>query len=113
MSTAFALSNPRPGVSPAEPVLLRTRMAGDPAFLGYKRLAGDAPDGLVLSNGSPAARPVRAYHKDSGVLAGATVSASDGTWELPGLSPDVDFDVQFVATATGERDVLVPKVRAS
>ena len=88
-------------------------MAGDPAFLGYARLAGDAPDGLVLSDGTPVARPVRAYLRSTGTLAGATISEADGTWELPGLSPAVDFDVQFVGTQPGERDVIVPKVRAS
>ncbi len=113
MSTAFALSNPRPDVSCAEPVLVRTRVAGEPAVLGYGRLAGDPPDGLVLSNGTPVSRPVRVYHRSTGVLVAQVASESDGTWEAPGLSVSEDFDVQFMGVATGERDVLVPKVRAS
>ena len=113
MSTAFALSNPRPDVSPAESIRVPTRVAGDPDVLGNARLAGDAPTGLVLSNGIPAARPVRVFHTETGFMAGQTVSASDGTWELPGLKPGVDFDLQFVGTQPGERDVLLPKVRAT
>jgi hypothetical protein len=113
MSTAFALSNPRPGVSCAEPILLPTRVAGEPYFLGYARLAGDEPDGLILSNAAPVSRPFRVYHRPTGALVAQGMSASDGTWEAPGISKDEDFDVIFMATAVGERDVLVPKVRAT
>lgn len=113
MSTAFALSNPRIGVSCAESVLVPTRVSGNPYYLGYARLAGDAPDGLVLSNSVPVARPVRVYHRATGSFVAQVMSASDGTWEVEGLSVNEDFDVLFMATAPGERDVLVPIVRAS
>lgn len=80
---------------------------------GADRLAGDAPDGLVKSNDTPVARPVRIYHRATGELVAEVMSASDGTWQVTGLTSAVDFDVQFMGTASGERDVLVPKVRAS
>ena len=88
-------------------------VAGRPNFSGPFRLAGDAPDGLVLSNGSPAARPVRVYHRGTGELIAEVTSAADGTWQVTGLSDASDLDVQIMGTETGERDVLVPKVRAS
>lgn len=113
MSTAFALANPRPGVSCAESILLPTRVAGQPYFLGRGRLAGDPPDGLVLSNATPVARPVRVYHRGTGAFVAQVMSASDGTWEVTGLSLSEDFDVVFMATAPGEKDVLIPRVRAT
>lgn len=88
-------------------------VSGKPNFPGNFRLAGDAPDGLVLSNSIPVARPVRVYHRATGELIAEVMSASDGTWQVTGLSDVVDLDVQFMGTAPGEKDVLVPKVRAS
>ena len=88
-------------------------IAGKLTAIGPFRLAGDAPDGLVLSNGSPAVRPVRVYHRGTGELIAEVTSAADGTWQVAGLSDAVDLDVQIMGTQTGERDVLIPKVRAS
>lgn len=82
-------------------------------YFGFKRLAGDAPDGLVLSDGDPVERPVRVYHRDTGELIAQVQSASDGTWEVTNLSDAVDLDVQILGTGTGERDLHFPKVRAS
>ncbi len=88
-------------------------VAGKVSFPGAFRLAGDAPSGLVLSDGDPVVRPIRVYHRETGELIAEVQSNSDGTWQVANLSNAVDLDVQILGTVTGERDLHFPKVRAS
>lgn len=87
--------------------------AATAVLTGSARIAGDSPDGLVLSSGVAVQRPIRLYYRRTGELVAQTTSESDGTWEFAGLSTLFDFDVQILGTEAGERDLHFPKVRAS
>jgi hypothetical protein len=78
---------------------------------GSLRIGGDAPYGLVLAGSAPAARTVRVYDRETGVLVAETTSAGDGTYAFAGLSARTEgYDVQIMGN-TGERDVIVPRVQ--
>jgi hypothetical protein len=78
---------------------------------GSLRIGGDAPYGLVLVSGVPAARKVRVYDRETGVLVLETMSDIDGTYPATGLPARTEgYDVQIMGN-TGERDVIVARVQ--
>lgn len=80
---------------------------------GSLRIGGDAPSGLVLVGTAPAARTVRLFDRELGLLVATTISASDGTYSFAGLVARTDgYDVVIRGViASGERDVIVPGVQ--
>lgn len=79
---------------------------------GSLRIGGDSPDGLVLVGAAPAAREVRLFDRETGVLVATTTSASDGTYSFAGLSARAQgYDVIGRGNlGDGERDFIVPGV---
>jgi hypothetical protein len=75
---------------------------------GY--IAGTSPDGLVTSNGAPAAREVEVRHRRSRRVVATTVSATDGTYRIDGLSPAHEFDVVGRDHTGVYNDVIVSRV---
>lgn len=57
---------------------------------GY--IAGEDP-GLVTVAGSPAAREVEVRERRTRRVVATTRSASDGTYRIDGLNPDIEFDL--------------------
>lgn len=79
---------------------------------GALRFGGDSPSGLVLAGGSPAARTVDLFDRETRAFVATTVSASDGTYafvDLPSRSEGYDVVIRGVISS-GERDVIVPGV---
>ena len=62
------------------------------SFAGSARIAGDPP-GIVTIDGAPAAARVRVYDRTSGALVTETISAADGTYEIPGISASRQYYV--------------------
>lgn len=58
---------------------------------GY--IAGEPPDGLVRVNGVPAAREIRVSDRVTSRLVAVAWSATDGTYSVNGLNPEMEFDV--------------------
>lgn len=80
---------------------------------GTLRIGGDSPGGLVLVGTAPAARVVRLFDRETGVLVAETTSASDGTYSFTGLSARTQgYDVVIQGViASNERDVIIPGVQ--
>ena len=78
-------------------------------------LAGEFPRGITTLEGAPTQAEVRvlwrgpAGHPSDGVLVAKAQSASDGTWRVDGLSPDLRYDV--VGRKDGFNDVIVSNVQ--
>lgn len=62
----------------------RSASAANVNGAGY--FAGESP-GLVTVAGSPASRKIEVYDSLTGLLAGVTVSAADGTWSVNNVNP--------------------------
>lgn len=78
-----------------------------PHYKGDGYIAGEAPDGLVLSDGLPAARSVDLYHRATGIRVATTVSnGADGTYMFDGLDQGVLFDVLFRGDDDTENDIV-------
>lgn len=88
----------------------RVRLASTTTVLpsGTLRIGGDSPNGLVLSGGAPAARTVRLYDMETGVLVAETTSASDGTYTFTGLSARPEGYCVWIMGAAGERGHIIP-----
>ena len=81
---------------------------------GTGMLSGEFPDGITTIEGAPVSAEVRVLVRGEfgeafdGAVVGSTVSASDGTWTVEGLDPDLKFDV--VVRKEGYNDVMVTNV---
>lgn len=80
-----------------------------PTFTGPGFFAGEAPDGLTTVAGIPTSAQVRIYWRDpdggEDVLVASTQSASDGTWRITNLNPELSYVVR--AQKTNYDDVTV------
>ncbi len=71
------------------------------SYRGRGYLAGEAPTGTA--EGEPDGRAkivnvpsrvrIQAFERSTMLCVGETVSAADGTWSIPLMSPDIDFTV--------------------
>lgn len=75
---------------------------------GSLRIGGDSPDGLVLAGGAPAARTVRLYDMETGVMVAETTSAGDGTYAFTDLSARTEGYAVWIMGDAGERGVIIP-----
>lgn len=71
-----------------------------PDFTGPGFFAGEAPDGLTTVVGTPQPAEVRVYWRDPAdpeaedVLVASTLSASNGTWRIDNLNPELQYVVR-------------------
>ena len=93
---------------------LATRGWANSVSRGTGMLAGAFPDGITTIEGAPVSAEVRVLVRGAsgeafdGSVVGSTVSASDGTWIIEGLNPDLKYDV--VVRKEGYNDVMVTNV---
>lgn len=79
--------------------------AGCPAFRGTGYIAG-----TVTVEGVPAARPVRVYDRETGVLVAETQSAADGTYLVDNLAGGREYIVLAVDTARVHNAVVQDRI---
>lgn len=75
---------------------------------GY--IAGESP-GIVTVNSAPSRRLLYVMHRATKIIAGATVSAADGTYRIESLDPNQEFDVVGRDWADVYNDVIVSRVK--
>lgn len=79
----------------------RFAVDGQPVLTGLGALSG-----VVTVSGVEASRAVRVYDDATMTFAGSTVSESDGTWSVPGLTKTRPLRA-IVLGGPGERDVTI------
>ena len=77
---------------------------------GHGYIAGEAPDGLVTFNGSPAVRVVDVFDRATNILVASTISAADGTYRINNLNPSRQYDVRARGTDEHENDIIAARV---
>lgn len=95
-------------------VTLLTRATRKPPIAARNgRLAGSFPDGITTVDGVPVSAKVRVYVRAvgkyyDGYFVKEVQSATDGTWEISGLSTELSYDV--VGRKDGFNDVIMANV---
>lgn len=83
---------------------------GGASWNGPGYIAGEAPDGLLTVNTAPARRYLYVLDRASRMVAGATWSASDGTYRIDNLNPAVLVDVVARDYVGTYNDAIVSRV---
>lgn len=82
-----------------------------PDFTGPGYFAGEPPNGLTTVAQVPVAAQVRVYWRDPDddaapdVLVASTDSAADGTWQITGINPELQYVIQGIKA--GYNDVSI------
>lgn len=62
---------------------------------------GESITGTVTENTIGVVRTIRLYNRESGILVYTTTSNADGTYEIPILNNDIEYDVLFLDDTPG------------